>query len=233
MVAPRGARRRVPVVVERLAEEYPGTARELCALEFASPFQLLAATILSAQTTDARVNMVTPVLFARFPRPADLAGADVLEVEEIIHSTGFFRAKAKSLVGMARAVVERFGGEVPTEMEDLVTVPGVGRKTANVVRSVAFDLPGLPVDTHVGRLTRLLGLTKSTDPEAVEAEVCAMVPPAEWGALSLRLILHGRAVCIARKPRCGECVLADICPSAGLAGPAPKATKAGAGRARA
>jgi endonuclease III len=223
MAAPRGARQRVSVVVERLAEEYPGTAQELCALDFATPFQLLAATILSAQTTDLRVNLVTPVLFARYPTPADLAGADLLEVEEIIHSTGFFRAKAKSLVGMARALVERFGGEVPSAMEDLVTVPGVGRKTANVVRSVAFDLPGLPVDTHVGRLTRLLGLTKSTDPEAVEAEVCAMVPPAEWGALSLRLILHGRAVCIARRPRCDQCVLADICPSAGLVGPVPKA----------
>jgi endonuclease-3 len=226
MAAPRGARQRVPVVVERLAAEYPGTARELCALGFATPFQLLAATILSAQTTDARVNMVTPVLFARYPQPVDLAGADLLEVEEIIHSTGFFRAKAKSLVGMARALVERFGGEVPTEMEDLVTVPGVGRKTANVVRSVAFGLPGLPVDTHVGRLTRLLGLTKSTDPEVVESEICKMVPPEEWGALSLRLILHGRAVCVARKPHCDQCVLADICPSAGLVGPPPKTRKA-------
>jgi endonuclease III len=230
MAAPRGARQRVSVVVERLAEEYPGTARELCALAFATPFQLLAATILSAQTTDVRVNMVTPVLFARYPGPEDLAGADLLELEEIIHSTGFFRAKAKSLVGMARALVERFGGEVPTEMEDLVTVPGVGRKTANVVRSVAFDLPGLPVDTHVGRLTRLLGLTTATDPVVVEAEVCKMVPPPEWGALSLRLILHGRAVCVARRPRCGECVLADICPSAFLADRAPKAPKQPAAR---
>jgi endonuclease III len=231
MAVPRGARSRAPVVAARLAEEYPGSARELCALEFATPFQLLAATILSAQTTDERVNMVTPVLFARFPTPADLAGAALAEVEEIIHSTGFFRSKAKSLVGMARAVVERFGGEVPTEMEDLVTVPGVGRKTANVVRSVAFDLPGLPVDTHVTRLTRLLGLTRSTDPVAIETEVCSMVAPAEWGGLSLRLILHGRAVCIARRPRCDECVLADICPSAGLAGPAPT-PRAKPGRAK-
>ena len=226
MAAPRGARQRTAVVVERLAEEYPGTARELCALGFATPFQLLAATILSAQTTDLRVNMVTPVLFARYPSPAELAGADLLEVEEIIHSTGFFRAKAKSLVGMARALVERFGGEVPTAMEDLVTVPGVGRKTANVVRSVAFDLPGLPVDTHVGRLTRLLGLTTSTDPEAVETEICKMAPPTEWGALSLRLILHGRAVCVARRPRCDQCVLADICPSAGLVASPPKRARA-------
>jgi len=220
MAAPRGARQRAGAVVERLAEEYPGTARDLCALDFTTPFQLLAATILSAQTTDVRVNLVTPVLFARFPRPVDLAGADLAEVEEIIHSTGFFRAKAKSLVGMARALVERFGGDVPTEIEDLVTVPGVGRKTANVVRSVAFDLPGLPVDTHVGRLTRRLGLTKSTDPERVESEVCRLVAPGDRGALSLRLILHGRAVCLARSPKCDRCLLADICPSAGLAGPA-------------
>lgn len=232
MTAPRGARQRAPLVVERLAAEYPGSARELCALSFASPFQLLAATILSAQTTDVRVNLVTPLLFDRFREPADLGRADLLEVEEIIHSTGFFRAKAKSLVGMAQALVERFGGQVPTEMADLVTVPGVGRKTANVVRSVAFDLPGLPVDTHVGRLTRRLGLTKATDPVHVETEVCALVPPAEWGALSLRLILHGRAVCMARAPRCDRCVLADLCPSAGRLGPVHAAPKRRAPRAQ-
>src|SRR6202167_6524347 len=202
MAAPRGARQRTAVVVERLAEEYPGTARELCALGFATPFQLLAATILSAQTTDLRVNMVTPVLFARYPSPAELAGADLLEVEEIIHSTGFFRAKAKSLVGMARALVERFGGEVPTAMEDLVTVPGVGRKTANVVRSVAFDLPGLPVDTHVGRLALRLRLTTEKDPVKVETDLNALVPPQERGAFSCRLILHGRRVCLARRAYC-------------------------------
>ncbi|HXQ19360.1 MAG TPA: endonuclease III [Acidimicrobiales bacterium] len=232
MTAPRGARQRAPLVVERLAAEYRGSARELCALGFATPFQLLAATILSAQTTDARVNLVTPVLFDRFPGPADLARADLLEVEEIIHSTGFFRAKAKSLVGMAQALVERFGGEVPTEMTDLVTVPGVGRKTANVVRSVAFDLPGLPVDTHVGRLTRRLGLTKATDPVQVEKEVCTLVPETEWGALSLRLILHGRAVCTARAPRCDRCVLADLCPSAGRLGPVRAAPTRRAPRAQ-
>jgi endonuclease-3 len=236
MAVPRGARQRVPFVIERLAEEYPGSARELCALTFENPFQLLAATILSAQTTDVRVNMVTPVLFARYPEPADLARAEVGEVEEIVRSTGFFRAKTKSLLGMAQALVERFGGEVPTEMADLVTVPGVGRKTANVVRSVAFDLPGLPVDTHVGRLTRRLGLTKEMDPERVEDDVCGMVEPAEWGALSLRLILHGRAVCIARAPRCGECSLAEVCPSAGLSPvkkPTKKPTKAPVARKRA
>jgi len=199
--------------VERLAAEYPGSARDLCALKFRTPFELLAATILSAQTTDERVNMVTPELFAAYPSPDALAAAPLPDVERIIHSTGFFRSKAKSLVGMAAGVVERFGGEVPTAIEDLVTLPGVGRKTANVLRSVAFDLPGLPVDTHVGRLARRLELTARSDPEQVEQDLNAIVPPAERGGLSLRLILHGRAVCQARRPRCEECILNDICPS--------------------
>ena len=180
-----------------------------------SPFQLLEATILSAQCTDERVNMVTPALFAAYPTPDDLAHARPDDLQEIIRSTGFFRAKADNLIGMAQGLVDRFGGEVPPAMEDLVTLPGVGRKTANVVRSVAFGLPGLPVDTHVGRLARRLGLTAQTDPVKVEAELDALVPPAERGGLSLRLILHGRRVCKARGPRCDECVLADICPSAG------------------
>lgn len=201
-------------MIERLAEEYPGTARDLCALTHADAFQLLVATILSAQCTDEMVNQVTPVVFGRYPTPEDLAHADPSEVEEIIHSTGFFRQKTKSLIGMAGAVAERFGGEVPTDLEDLVTLPGVGRKTGNVVRSVAFDLPGLPVDTHVLRVSKRLRLTNETDPVKVEHDLNAMVPPEARGALSLRLILHGRRVCIARKPRCGECVLADICPSA-------------------
>ncbi|MSO80038.1 MAG: endonuclease III, partial [Acidimicrobiia bacterium] len=156
MPRPRGARARADVVVERLRQEYPGSARELCALVHISPFQLLAATILSAQCTDEMVNKVTPALFARYPTPADLAEADPAEVEELIHATGFFRQKTKSLIGMATALEERFDGEVPTELDDLVTLAGVGRKTGNVIRSVAFGLPGLPVDTHVGRLTRLL-----------------------------------------------------------------------------
>ena len=197
-----------------MAHEYPGSAVSLCALRHDGPFQLLVATILSAQTTDERVNLVTPALFARYPGPHELAAADPGEVEELIHSTGFFRAKTRSLVGMATAVVERYGGEVPSALNDLVTLPGVGRKTANVVRSVAFDAPGLPVDTHVGRLTRRLGLTTETDPVKVEHEVGSLVPAAEWGALSLRLILHGRAVCLSRKPRCDVCVLNDFCPSA-------------------
>jgi endonuclease-3 len=204
------------VVVARLAQEYPGTAAELCALRHDSPFQLLVATILSAQSTDERVNMVTPALFAAFPTPEALAAASPEEVEHLIHSTGFFRAKTRSLLGMATAVSERYGGEVPSAMDELTTLPGVGRKTANVVRSVAFGLPGLPVDTHVGRLARRLELSAETDPVKVEADVCALVPAREWGALSLRLILHGRRVCVARRPRCEECLLADVCPSAQL-----------------
>jgi endonuclease-3 len=201
------------VVAQRLAEEFPGTAKELCALEHDSPFQLLAATILSAQSTDVRVNMVTPDLFTAYPDPASLARANPEDVEVLIHSTGFFRAKARSLIGMATALENRFGGEVPTAMEDLVTVPGVGRKTANVVRSVDFGLPGLPVDTHVLRLSKRLGLTDQSDPVKVELELNPLVPAAERGAFSLRMILHGRATCIARRPACIRCILADICPS--------------------
>ncbi|MEY2451166.1 MAG: endonuclease [Acidimicrobiaceae bacterium] len=206
----------------RLAEEYPGDARALCALTHENPFQLLAATILSAQTTDERVNLVTPALFARYPTPADLAAADPAEVETIVQSTGFYRNKTKSLIGMANALVERFGSEVPHAMEDLVTIPGVGRKTANVVRSVAMNEPGLPVDTHVGRLSVRLGLTTQTDPVKVEYELNDMIPPADRGTFSLRMILHGRAVCDARKPRCEDCVLASFCPSAGVAGRASR-----------
>jgi endonuclease-3 len=202
------------VVADRLAEEYPGTATELCALDHSNPYELLVATILSAQTTDERVNMVTPAVFAKYPRPADLAAADPAELETIIQSTGFFRNKTRSLIGMASALVDRFGGEVPHKLSDLVTLPGVGRKTGNVVRSVALGEPGLPVDTHVLRLSRRLGLTRQTDPVKVELELNPMVRADERGALSLRLILHGRRVCTARKPRCDACVLADICPSA-------------------
>jgi endonuclease III len=208
---PKGRARRT---LERLGAEYPGTATELCALAHRNPYELLAATILSAQCTDERVNMVTPHLFARYPSPEDLSGAEPLEVEDIIRSTGFYKNKTKSLIGMATGVVERFHGEVPSAMRDLVALPGVGRKTANVVRSVAMGLPGLPVDTHVGRLARRLQLTNETDPVKVEMALNPMVPAVERGALSLRLILHGRAVCVARKPRCGDCILADFCPSA-------------------
>ena len=204
----------------RLAELYPGTAKDLCALDFENPFQLLAATILSAQSTDVRVNLVTPSLFAAYPEPADLAAANPEDVEELVRTTGFFRSKTKSLIGMATAVAERFDGKVPEELSDLVTIPGVGRKTGNVVRSVAFGLPGLPVDTHVLRLSARLGLTdrlpaaRRSDAVKVELELNSMVPAAERGAFSLRMILHGRAVCLARKPRCNRCSMADFCPSA-------------------
>lgn len=198
-----------------LAEEYPGTAEDLCELDHTNSFELLAATILSAQCTDARVNLVTPDLFARYPTPQDLAVADPDEVAEIIRSTGFYKNKTKSLIGMARMLVDRFAGDVPTAMRDWVEVPGVGRKTANVVRSVAQDLPGLPVDTHVLRLSQRLGLTTETDPVKVEHQLGAMVPAAERGVFSLRTILHGRRVCAARSPACDRCVLASFCPSAG------------------
>jgi len=210
---PRSPKGRARETIARLSEEYPGTAQALCALVHHGPFQLLAATILSAQTTDERVNMVTPELFRRYPTAGDLAAANPEDVERIIQSTGFFRQKTKSLLGMAQAVEERFGGEIPDAMDDLVTLPGVGRKTANVVLSVGFGSPGLPVDTHVTRLSRRLGLTAASDPVKIEEDLNAIVPPAERGTFSLRLILHGRKVCIARKPRCEECVLNDFCPS--------------------
>jgi endonuclease-3 len=210
MAKPRTPKGRTVEVARRLAGEYP---EAVCELDHTNAFELLAATILSAQCTDARVNMVTPTLFRRYPNPADLAGANPTEVEAIIRSTGFYQNKTKSLIGMANGLLDRFGGEVPTALDDLVTLPGVGRKTGNVVRSVAFDLPGLPVDTHVGRLSRRLGLTMVDDPVKLELELNRFLPPAEWGPFSLRMILHGRRVCDAKKPRCYDCVLEDICPS--------------------
>lgn len=210
MGKPRSPKGRAVEVASRLAGEYPGAE---CELTHRNPFELLAATILSAQCTDARVNMVTPNLFARYPTPQDLANADISELEGIIRSTGFYQSKAKNLIGMATKLVHQFGGEVPRDLDDLTQLAGVGRKTGNVVRSVAFNLPGLPVDTHVGRLSRRLGLTTAEDPVKVEHELGRFLPPTEWGQFSLRLILHGRRVCDARKPRCGDCLLADICPS--------------------
>jgi endonuclease III len=209
--------------VERLRAEYP---RATCALVHESPLQLLVATILSAQCTDERVNMVTPVLFARYPTAVDLAEARLEDLEEVIRSTGFFRMKALAIREMGQDVVARFGGQVPRRMEDLVSLRGVGRKTANVVLGVAFGVPGLPVDTHVTRLSGLLRLTSAKDPVEIEHDICAMVPTAEWTDLSLRLIMHGRRVCIARTPRCTQCVLSDICPSADL-GPVRPGGRAG------
>jgi endonuclease-3 len=198
------------VVHERLADAYPDAE---CELVHRNAYELLVATILSAQTTDARVNLVTPALFEHYPTPEDLATADPEQVERLVHSTGFYKAKTRNIMGMAQALVERHGGQVPGSMRDLVALPGVGRKTANVVRAEALGLPGLPVDTHVLRLSQLLGLTTETDPVKVEMALNPMVPAAERGVFGLRLILHGRRVCIARRPRCTECVLNDICPS--------------------
>ncbi|HEV3232458.1 MAG TPA: endonuclease III [Candidatus Dormibacteraeota bacterium] len=217
-------RERAQLAESRLAQAYPVAE---CALIHDGPFQLLIATILSAQTTDERVNLVTPTLFARCPTAFALAAADPADVEAIIQPTGFFRAKTRSIIGCSRALVERFGGEVPPRMEDLVTLPGVGRKTANVVLGVAFHLPGLAVDTHVTRLTRLLGLTRNTDPVKIEADVAALLPPEQWSDFGLRLILHGRRVCIARRPRCPDCVLNDFCPSSSVIAP-PAGTRVGA-----
>lgn len=199
-----------------LAAAYPAAG---CALEHRTPYELLVATILSAQCTDARVNMVTPALFARYPDPSALAAADLTELEEIIRSTGFFRAKARSLTGMARAVVERHSGRIPTDMESLTRLPGVGRKTANVLLGTAFGTAvGVVVDTHVARLSRRLGLTHHTDPERIEQDLMALFPPESWILLSHRLIHHGRQVCQARTPACARCPLAGTCPRIGVAG---------------
>jgi len=187
-----------------------------CELDHDSPFQLIVATILSAQATDAGVNKATPSLFAAYPDAPSLAAASVPDVERLVSSIGLYRTKAANIVAMAGELCERFGGEVPTAMSDLVTLPGVGRKTANVVRSVGFDLPGLPVDTHVGRLARRLGLTTEEDPVKIERDLNPMVPASERGRFSLRLILHGRRVCGARTPHCDRCRLADYCPSSGI-----------------
>ncbi len=195
--------------MERLRDLYPAATE----LTHDNPFQLLIATILSAQTTDRSVNVVTPILFGRYATPLDLAGADPAEVEKIIKATGFFRTKSRRIIAASRTLVEQFGGEVPPRMEDLVTVPGIGRKTANVILGAGFGIPGFAVDTHVTRLTNRLGLVKTRVPEKIEAQVTRMVQPSEWTALSLRLILHGRRICIARRPRCEECVLNDFCPS--------------------
>ena len=192
---------------------YPDVHTEL---NFSTPLELLVATILSAQTTDKLVNLVTPTLFARYPTAADYAGADRDELEKIIQSTGFYRNKANSLIGLGQALCERFGGEVPAKLKDLVTLPGVGRKTANVVLGNAFGIPGITVDTHFGRLARRFGWTTDTDPVKVEAQVASLIPRRDWTDLSQRMIWHGRRVCHARLPACGACGLARLCPSYGL-----------------
>jgi endonuclease III len=204
--------RRARRIDRELALLYPDAHTEL---NFGSPLELLVATILSAQTTDKRVNLVTPTLFARYPTAADYAAADRGELEKIIQSTGFYHNKATSLIGLGQALCERFGGEVPRRMKDLVTLPGVGRKTANVVLGNAFGIPGLTVDTHFGRLARRFGWTTNTDPDKVEQDVAALFPRKEWTMLSHRLIWHGRRICHAQRPACGVCALARLCPSYG------------------
>jgi endonuclease III len=195
-----------------LAETYPDAHTEL---DFTTPLELVVATILSAQSTDVGVNKVTPAVFARYPKAADYAAADRAELEELVHSTGFFRAKTNSLIGLGQALVERYGGEVPGRLEDLVTLPGIGRKTANVVLGNAFGVPGITVDTHFGRLARRFGWTDQTDPVKVEHAVGALFPKRDWTMLSHHLIFHGRRVCHARTPACGACPLARLCPSYG------------------
>jgi endonuclease III len=205
--------RRARRIARELAVLYPDVHTEL---NFATPLELLVATILSAQTTDKRVNMVTPTLFARYPTAADYAGASREELEKIIESTGFYHAKTTSLIGLGQALCERFGGEVPRRLKDLVTLPGVGRKTANVVLGNAFGVPGITVDTHFGRLARRFGWTDQTDPVKVEADVATLIPRKDWTDLSQRMIWHGRRVCHSRRPACGACGLARLCPSYGI-----------------
>ena len=213
MPTKRDIRQRASEIAKRLEYNYPGSNGELCALNHKGSFQLLVATILSAQCTDERVNMVTPGLFARFPDAKAMAQATLGELEELIRTTGFFRSKANHIWGMSKELLERFGGEVPPNMADLVTLPGVGRKTANVVLSVEFGRPGLPVDTHVGRLAGRLAITSNRDPVKIETDLNDLVSPDDRGVFSMRLILHGRAICKARSPQCGACFLSDICPS--------------------
>ena len=212
--------RRARRVNRELAGLYPDAHTEL---NFTSPLELLVATILSAQTTDKRVNMVTPVLFSRYRTAADYAAADRAELEKIVQSTGFFRAKANSLIGLGQALCDRYGGEVPGKLRDLVTLPGVGRKTANVVLGNAFGVPGLTVDTHFARLSRRLRWTTATDPVKIEQDVAGLIPKSEWTVLSHRLIWHGRRICHARRPACGACGIARWCPSFGE-GPTDEAT---------
>jgi endonuclease-3 len=212
--------RRARKINRELAALYPDAHTEL---DFSSPLELLVATILSAQTTDKGVNLVTPVLFAKYRTAADYAAADRDEVERIIQSTGFFRAKTTSLIGLGQALCDRFGGQVPARLTDLVTLPGVGRKTANVVLGNAFGVPGITVDTHFARLSHRFGWTTQQDPVKIEQEVGSLFPKSEWTMLSHRLIWHGRRVCHSRRPACGACAVGALCPSFG-AGPTDEAT---------
>jgi endonuclease III len=207
-------KKRAVEILARLKRLYPNAT---CSLDYETPVQLLVATILSAQCTDERVNKVTPALFARFPDVRSMADADILEIEELVRSTGFYHNKAKNIQGACRKIVEEFNGEVPQQMEELLTLPGVARKTANVVSAHAFgNIQGVTVDTHVKRLTNLLGLTTHSDPIKIEQDLMKLIPKADWENFSIMTIFHGRAICNARKPNCPDCELAELCPSENL-----------------
>ena len=223
MTSPSERSDRARQVDDLLAAEWPDAR---CELDFTTPFELLVATVLSAQTTDVRANSVTPELFRRYPGPRELAGADQGELEDVLRPLGFFRAKATSLRGLAAALLEGHGGQVPADLDALVRLPGVGRKTANVVLGNAFEIPGITVDTHVGRLARRLGWTSHKDPVKVERDIAELLPEERWTMACHRLIFHGRRVCHSRRPACGACVLADLCPSYGTGETDPEAAEA-------
>jgi len=204
---------RAKAIYRQLTKNYPNVR---CELDYNSAFQLLVATVLSAQCTDKRVNQTTPALFKKYPNPKKMAKADLKDIQRLVKSTGFYRAKAKNIKGLSNKIIEEFGGDVPSNLDDLITLPGVGRKTANVVLGHAFGIPGITVDTHFGRLSRRFGWSKQNDPVKVEFEVGELIPEKEWTNLSQRMIWHGRRVCHARKPACGACPLAKLCPSHGI-----------------
>ena len=204
---------RAKVIYRQLSKNYPNVR---CELDYKNAFQLLVATVLSAQCTDKRVNQTTPALFKKYPNPQKMAKADLRDIQRLVMSTGFFRAKAKNIKGLSNKIIEEFDGKVPSNLEDLITLPGVGRKTANVVLGHAFGIPGITVDTHFGRLSRRFGWSKQNNPVRVEFEVGELIPEKEWTNLSQRMIWHGRRVCHSRKPACGACALAKLCPSYGI-----------------
>ncbi len=204
---------RAKVIYRQLSKSYPNVR---CELDYKNAYQLLVATVLSAQCTDKRVNQTTPALFKKYPNPQNMAKADLRDIQNLVKSTGFFRAKAKNIKGLSKKIMEEFDGKVPSNLEALITLPGVGRKTANVVLGHAFGIPGITVDTHFGRLSRRFGWSKQNNPVKVEFEVGKLIPQKEWTNLSQRMIWHGRRVCHSRKPACGDCALAKLCPSYGI-----------------
>jgi endonuclease-3 len=208
-----GKKVRAKVIYRQLSKHYPNVR---CELDYKNAFQLLVATVLSAQCTDKRVNQATPALFKKYPNPQKMAKADLRDIQNLVKSTGFFRAKAKNIKGLSNKIMQEFDGKVPSNLEDLITLPGVGRKTANVVLGHAFGIPGITVDTHFGRLSRRFGWSKQNNPVKVEFEVGELIPQKEWTNLSQRMIWHGRRVCHSRKPACGACALAKLCPSYGI-----------------